>query len=435
MDQDKIKATKKALEDTTKLYEEGKKNYDESLALYEKTKASYKSAQAAVTFLSNTSFSAEQVLQMASSVVSNSREYTQEINQPGVDPQKILQEQRGKALKRNQVFKLEKDKNEKLLQKDLKYLESLKSRIQLIKKQLGIATSNKGLKTNALQQKKQKEVSVKQSRQKVTWNGTKALVKKNKKAIKAIAKAAVLFTVAQIINNQLKRLAERTQQLSELVDKTNEIIQNVQTKDDVLKARIARDAALSTLNDAERQMIVIRDILKSLETILTILSLLLSVILLVPIPPFTPLKVTQKVINTIITIDAITIYLGIATITLEGLVDEIQYQKSRLLPLSDIIDQAIESDLSPEEIAALFNRPSQYGLLGPLSGVIYKGFTFSINEENDPKYVVAGNKRRYAIALDRSGFFVLQSQSSFTLDPEILVQELKIQIDQNNLEA
>lgn len=435
MDQEKINALNKALTDTTKLYEEGKKHYDTSLASYEQSKAVYKTSQTLVNTLSNTNLSTEQILQLSSTLVPNPAEYSQEINQPGADSQKILKEQRNKATKNNNIYKLEKDKGEKLVQTDIKYLDGLKDRIKIIKKQLGIVTSSKGLKVNAQKQKKAKEVSIKQNKQKVTWNDTKSLIRKNKGAIKAIAKAAILYSISLIVNNQLKSLSEKNQRLSELVDKTNDIIQNAQTKDDVLKAKVVRDAALITLINAEQQIIQIRDLIKSLQTILTILSLLLSVILLIPIPPFTPLKITQKVVNTVITIDAIAIYIGISLITLEGLVDEVTYQKSRLLPISDVIDQAIDNELSSEDIADLLNRTSQYGKLGPLSGVTYKGFTFAIYEENDPKYVVAGNKRRYAAALDRSGFIVMYSQPSFTLNPEVLVEELKLKIDSTNLES
>jgi hypothetical protein len=71
--------------------------------------------------------------------------------------------------------------------------------------------------------------------------------------------------------------------------------------------------------------------------------------------------------------------------------------------------------------------------LGPLTGVVYRGFTFAILEENNPRFVVSGNKRRYAVAYDRSGFVVLQSKPSFTLDPEVLIDELKLIIDEQNL--
>jgi hypothetical protein len=65
----------------------------------------------------------------------------------------------------------------------------------------------------------------------------------------------------------------------------------------------------------------------------------------------------------------------------------------------------------------------------------YKGFRFYIKEENDSKFNVKGNKRRYAVALNKDGNEVLQSSSSFTLDPDVLVEELKLIIDQKGLVA
>ena len=73
--------------------------------------------------------------------------------------------------------------------------------------------------------------------------------------------------------------------------------------------------------------------------------------------------------------------------------------------------------------------------LGYLSGYDYKGFRFFIKEENNPKFVVKGNKRRYAVAINRIGREVLQSSFSFTLSPDVLVEELKLQIDQKGLVA
>jgi hypothetical protein len=37
--------------------------------------------------------------------------------------------------------------------------------------------------------------------------------------------------------------------------------------------------------------------------------------------------------------------------------------------------------------------------------------------------------------LDRSGFIVLRTEPSFTLNPDVLVENLKLQIDERNLEA
>ena len=163
-----------------------------------------------------------------------------------------------------------------------------------------------------------------------------------------------------------------------------------------------------------------------------ILKLVLFLLTLLPLK-VRPKKV-QRIVKAMLNIDAATVLLGAARAVLDNLIAEIQYQRARLLPISDVIDNAINNNLSPEEILALLNRPGNYGQLGPLDGVVYRGFTFAILEENDPKFVVAGNKRRYAVAYDRSGFLVLQSTPSFTLDPEVLVEELKLIIDEQNLE-
>jgi len=65
----------------------------------------------------------------------------------------------------------------------------------------------------------------------------------------------------------------------------------------------------------------------------------------------------------------------------------------------------------------------------------YKGFKFKIKEEQNQAFVVKGNKRRYAVATDRDGVEVLKSDFSFTLDPNDLVDQLKLIIDQRNLQG
>jgi hypothetical protein len=70
----------------------------------------------------------------------------------------------------------------------------------------------------------------------------------------------------------------------------------------------------------------------------------------------------------------------------------------------------------------------------------YKGFRFAIKEEEtlgaQQAIVVRGNiKRRYAVAINKDGIEVLKSELSFTLDPTDLVEQLKIIIDQQNLQA
>jgi hypothetical protein len=55
--------------------------------------------------------------------------------------------------------------------------------------------------------------------------------------------------------------------------------------------------------------------------------------------------------------------------------------------------------------------------------------------EENKTFEVKGNKRRYAVAIDRDGVEVLKSDFSFTLDPNDLIDQLKLVIDQRNLQG
>jgi hypothetical protein len=65
----------------------------------------------------------------------------------------------------------------------------------------------------------------------------------------------------------------------------------------------------------------------------------------------------------------------------------------------------------------------------------YKGFTFFTREENDPKFNVRGNKRHYVVAVDTKNIERIKSDYSFTLNPQQLVNQLKLVIDQQNLQG
>lgn len=420
MIEDRIIATKKLLEETTKLYEDGRERYNVVLAAFEKAKAAYAVAQAtyvaAVQTVTNLDIS--QVSQMLPSEAPNLKE---------------------EAVKKLNLQKKEKNKAEKEVQLMLKYLNSIKDRIDVINKQLGIILGSPTLKGNTNKQKKVREKLIKQIKNKININDSRSLLKKINVAMIPVAKSSIIYTLSTIFSTQLKQLSKSTQQLSELVDKTNAIIQSVQTKQDVIKARAARDSALTILNKAERQLIVINTILKVLGIILLIFKIVLFIVTLYPIPTIP--KIVSMIAKAMVTIDALSVLVGTASAAISNIIYEIQYQKSRLLQVSDVIEQAILNNLEPSEINELLDRmgnfvkSENYGKLGVIDGIIYRGFTFAIYEENDPKFVVAGNKRRYAVALDRSGFIVLYSQPSFTLDPEILIEQLKLQIEINNLES
>ena len=430
--QDRIEAAKKALEETLKLYEDGKRQLEKAEAAYKAAIAAALQAKNFVDTLKNTNLSSADALRLASNYLPDPQTYLQQVNQPGANGQSLLAQQINEGTKKLNVTEKFRRQAEREVQQAQKFLNGALEQIDVIKQQLGILTSSISLKKNKDLTKLKISLRLKEKNSKVKLNKVKALAKRAKQSIKAIAKSATFYVITKILNREVQRLSEIVQRLGELVDKVNDQIRNIQTKDDVLKARITRDAALVTLTNAERQVTKVRNTLKTLETVLTIISLVLRILLLAPLP--TVPKVVQKIVNAILTLDALTVMVGVTKSALDTLISEIQYEKSRLLPISDIIDQAIDNNLTPEEIGDLLNSASEYGQLGPLDGVFYRGFSFAIYEENDPKFVVAGNKRRYAVALDRSGFVVLHSQASFTLDPTVLVDELKLQIDEQNLE-
>ena len=425
--QERIDAAQTALEDSTKLYEDGKLQYEKTTALYNQAKAYYDQAKNFANALNNTSYSPLEALAVASTYAEDKSIFQNEIISRQNNASELLKEQKVEGDKKLKVADKALKKAEKEVKKAEKYLKGIEKQIDGIKNQLNIATQ-KSLKQTAKEEKAISDAKVTKNRTKITTNGVKAKYKQNSGLIKASAKAAIMYVIGYLLNNYLISLAGTVQNLTTLVDKTNDILSSAKTKQDILKSKVARDAAVAELNKAFSQIAVIRNYLQLLQDLLTVFSLVLSVLLLIPFP--ITAKVSEQITKAVLTLDALLIMVAIMNSALSSILDEIGALEARLLPLNDLIDQAINNNLSPGDINALLNNSK----LGLIEGTIYRGFTFGILEENDPKFVVAGNKRRYAVAYDRSGFIVLQSKPSFTLDPYVLVEELKLIIDEQNLE-
>jgi hypothetical protein len=423
---ERIEALNKTLDESKVLYEDAKRQYNTAAALYEQSKIAVFRTEYFASIINNTSTDPTAALQKAAAFTPNPQEYLNRVNQPGADPQKLKQELLEDNKKENKVAKAVEDRAKKEVQKAAKAVEGTENQVNLILQQLEIATSGITLKKKAEVAEKTNKIKVKSRTKKVKLNSALIDAQAKRAAITAVAKSAALFIIAKVLNREVQRLSKTVQQLTELVDKVNDQILSIQTKQDVLKARITRDAAVVELAKAKRQITTVRNIIRTLETLLTILSLAAKIAITFIQVPTTPLAV-QKIVNLILTIDSITVLLGTTKSSLNDLIIEVEYQESRLLPISDIIDKALDENLTPDEIKGLLDNN--------ISTVVYKGFTFAIYDENDPKFEIANNKRKYAVALDRSGFIRLRSQASFTLNPSVLIEELKLQIDEQNLEA
>ena len=350
----------------------------------------------------------------------------------------VTPEQRAKTIndRKEAIRKIER-KAEQELEKAKKAVEGAKKQIDKIKEQLGILTAERPLKEKKDVNRIKERLKVKKDSVKIKLN--KAKIKKAlKQIIKSQGPAAIILVFGFILSNQVNKLSQTVSKLNELVDKTNNIIRNATTKADLEKAKIARDAALVSLKSAEDQVNRFNRTIRSISTTLTILSLTISVLTAIPYTPYqiSPIgiKTTRTIAKYAPIVISLNILLQIALGTLSRFKATIQYERSRLLPLGKILD---DPNITPQEARDLLET-SGAGLdggLGPVLGVEYNGFTFSILEEDDPRFIVAGNKRRFAVALDRSGFITLRSEPSFTLDPEVLIDELKLEIDKRRLEA
>lgn len=271
--------------------------------------------------------------------------------------------------------------------------------------------------------------SIKTKSKKAKSNG----IKKYTPQIKSFAKASILYSLSFIINSQIKNLSRSNQKLSEMVDETNKVISNIKTKQDIEKAKRLRDNAILKLNDNEKKLDRILQIIKTLGTIATVFQITLFIILLIPFRTFP--KTVNSIYKLTSTIESLIILPQTLKPVILGLIDENRYNRERLLLIKDILDKIIDDNLTSEEIQDMLNKSNTYSQLGVIDGTEYKGFKFALYEENNPDNEVKGIKRKYAVALDRSGFIVLYSNYSYTLDPQILIEELKIQIDNKKLEA
>jgi hypothetical protein len=276
---------------------------------------------------------------------------------------------------------------------------------------------------------------------------------KNAKIIKDLLRGAAtsakknpipLIMASLTIASQL--ISVRNKRIEELVDNVNDVIDNIQSNDDVRKATLLRNNAIRIINENEAKINSIKNILERISLILSVLDIVLvlaDVILPLPTPPgplpdvVTPAKerFRKKYELAIKIITGLLAAVSIIRLLLDRIIEELEEQKERLKEIDGFFEEP--SNLIAFDRTDLDNLLSALSPSGNLGATTsdYKGFTFAIKEENDSRFVVAGNARRYAVALNADKNEVLQSSRSFTLDPDILIEELKLIIDQRNLKA
>jgi hypothetical protein len=266
--------------------------------------------------------------------------------------------------------------------------------------------------------------------------------KSKKDLIKQIA-TNTAKTLAPVLTLQLTNsfsvLITQRKKLEELVDQVNEYI-NTQVKDEttVVIATNLRNNAIVLINNNINKLDKLKKIIDNIGRILLVFSavivvLNLAVLLLPPLtPPGAVKKITDIINKAAALVASLSVLIAIASVLLSNEINNLIELRNRLKEISLKLDNKTIDNLNEQQLTELSD------IFLPTGGDYgsYKGFKFAIKEEqNNPQFVVKGNKRRYAVAINSRGIESVKSEYSFTQDPNDLIEQLKLIIDQQNLQG
>jgi hypothetical protein len=287
--------------------------------------------------------------------------------------------------------------------------------------------------------KKQKDAKKKRKdkrvqRQKRTKEEKRKARKAKAKTILASAKGAAKSLVPVLVlllSNKIADIISQNDKIQKLVDDTNTIITDANESGDPAKlanAQLARDNTIKIIQSNEDKIRKIRDDINRISTYITIFSLIVSILTNIPIPPFAAnlvvpiIKILDKANRTLLTLSA---FLPIIVSILDKAIGILEDLKSQLLN----INGQLESSAANGD-GNLVNNGNGFGTINEK----YKGFRFAIREDNSfGGKSVGGFKRHYAVAIDIYNVDILKSELSFTLDPNDLIEQLKLVIDNQGL--
>jgi hypothetical protein len=282
-------------------------------------------------------------------------------------------------------------------------------------------------------QQKSFKASIKNLKKKTQESETKSKQDLTKQVVSNAVKTLVPVIALQLANSFSTLITQR-KKLEELVDQVNNYIDTkVKDQTTVTIATNLRNNAITLINNNIRKL---ENLKKNIERIsrtvatIVIIVTIIERILSLPLPFLIPIKIQyqptlQKLLRLISGLSAL---LVIATTLLSNEIIRLNELRDRLKEVS------LKLDGKTLDFADLTTLTNEFLPAGGNYGS-YKGFKFAIKEEQNQAFVVKGNKRRYAIAIDRYGVEIIKSELSFTLDPNDLIEQLKLVIDQRNLQG
>ena len=327
-------------------------------------------------------------------------------------------------------------KENKSFEQKIKDLEQLKIKLQ---------TDLKNILADPYRKIKEKfnERKLRRARRKTRTKAQKSKARRDlaKKIAKNAAKTLAPVIALQIANKFASIISQR-QKLEVLVDQVNVYILAAQTPDEIVIATNLRNNTVTLINNSINKLTSLQQTINQINLYITIFNAIVTILSAIPIPTAVPpgIGIPVNIITRIVKaiekaqklISALNIVLAITSISLENEINELNELILRLQNISQNLTDKTLNNLNEQQLTELTNffSPVGTGEFEP-----YKGFKFKIKTEENKAFEVKGNKRRYAVAIDRDGVEVIKSELSFTLDPNDLVDQLKLIIDQRNLQG
>jgi len=255
-------------------------------------------------------------------------------------------------------------------------------------------------------------------------------------------------TQANIESTVIKNITKGNNIYNDLITKfgnvTNMSDEEVVKVEKELKTLInIKNKISNIINTSITTLNTINSIIKIISTIITIAQIIIQILKALPIPA---LYMTSGIIITFSDIvakadkkiDTLNTIIKAASPFLKKILELLQKVKSLLTTLDQIIAmiQAFLAARNKNYLKTTTIFPETHTIINiPNSNVIgsYNGFMFELKQEENPKFQVGDIKRNYAVAIDSKGVERLKSSPSFASEPSILIDELKFQIDTNNL--
>lgn len=264
--------------------------------------------------------------------------------------------------------------------------------------------------------------------------------KKRLESLKNFAKKDLVPILTLALTEILIKAISQNERLQNLVDQTNEVIDKADTEEKIQQAIILRDNTLKAINEVEQNLLKISEQVTKYQLYINIFSAIVEAILSIPIPTSVPpgigipvnfiLKLQNILVRAERIIVGLSSVLAVVSPLLQSAIFDLESLKLEINNVNGLIDGKTTNILNNNQLTSLLNS-----IRSSTKFEDYKGFKFNIKEEQNTQFIVEGNKRHYAVAIDRYGVETLRSDYSFTQDPQVLVNELKLIIDQKNLQG